>query len=395
MSSYQDALILGDFNIPWNIIDNMDTISLMELAELYGLKQHVCMSTHTSGNMLDLMFSTSDSRLIISKPRSSYFISDHCFIAVDISIYQPTVTKKKIMYRKLKGIDNQSFRKSLSVISEKVLAVGNINEAIDLYNNSLKTALDQHAPVQEKIVTLREKVVPWFTKDLEKLKMQLRNLEHVAFRLRNEEFWKEYKHVRATYVKCIKWSKWNYINDCIQEAKGDSSKLFSFVNKLVGKSKQQIYPDGEEQCVADSFAEFFFSKIEKIRDGFEKNCKFVPTEVNCASFDFDMEVTQEEVRAIIRKSKAMTCRNDPVPSYLVKHNNDVLLPVITHIVNLSLRGGVFPDCLKMAIISPLLKKKCLDIIPSNFRPVSNLTYISKIIEKAAAGFFNAHMEREV
>ena len=132
MSSYQDVLILGDFNIPWNIIDNMDTISLMELAELYGLKQHVCMSTHTSGNMLDLMFSTSDSRLKLSKERASYFISDHCFIDVDISIYQPTVTKKKIMYRKLKGIDNQSFRKSLSVISEKVLAVGNINEAIEL-----------------------------------------------------------------------------------------------------------------------------------------------------------------------------------------------------------------------------------------------------------------------
>ena len=66
--------------------------------------------------------------------------------------------------------------------------------------------------------------------------------------------------------------------------------------------------------MADSFAEFFFSKIEKIRDGFEKNCKFVPTEVNCASFDFDIEVIQEEVRAIIRKSKATTSRNNPVPS---------------------------------------------------------------------------------
>ena len=86
MSSYQDVLILGDFNIPWNIIDNMDTISLMELAELYGLKQHVCMSTHTSGNMLDLMFSTLDSRLKLSKPRSSYFISDHCFIAGYLNI---------------------------------------------------------------------------------------------------------------------------------------------------------------------------------------------------------------------------------------------------------------------------------------------------------------------
>ena len=217
--------------------------------------------------------------------------------------------------------------------------------------------------------------------------MQLRKLEHVAFRLRNEEFWKEYKHVRAAYVKCIKWAKWNYINDCIQEAKGDSSKVFSFVNKLVGKSKQQIYPVWLIHLLS-------FSSVRLKKSGTVlRKIVNLPTGVNCASFDLDIEVTQEEVRAIIRKSKA-TCRNDPVPSYLVKEN-DVLLPAITHIVNLSLRSGVFPDCLKMAIISPLLKKKGLDIIPSNFRPVSNLTYISKIIEKAAAGFFNAHMEREV
>ena len=63
-------------------------------------------------------------------------------------------------------------------------------------------------------------------------------------------------------------------------------------------------------------------------------------------------------------------------------------------MNLSLRSGFFPDCLKSAVIKPLLKKKGLELVISNFRPVSNLTFISKLIEKCVAKYFNSHMEDE-
>ena len=59
-----------------------------------------------------------------------------------------------------------------------------------------------------------------------------------------------------------------------------------------------------------------------------------------------------------------------------------MLPVITTTINKSLQNGNFPNCWKEALVLPLLKKQGLDITFKNFRPVSNLPFISKVTEKA-------------
>ena len=71
-----------------------------------------------------------------------------------------------------------------------------------------------------------------------------------------------------------------------------------------------------------------------------------------------------------------------MPSTLVSKCED-LLPVLTKIVNNSLQPGCFPEIWKEALVFPLLKKSSLDVIFKNFRPVSNLSVVSKLIERAA------------
>ena len=74
-----------------------------------------------------------------------------------------------------------------------------------------------------------------------------------------------------------------------------------------------------------------------------------------------------------------SCVLDPLPTQLLKTNVDILSPVITRIVNLSLTTGKFPSSQKSAIITPLLKKATLDPESlKNYRPVSNLTFVSKL-----------------
>ena len=68
-----------------------------------------------------------------------------------------------------------------------------------------------------------------------------------------------------------------------------------------------------------------------------------------------------------------------------------LLPAITKIINLSLTSGQFAEEWKCALINPLLKKLGLDLLFSNYRPVSNLQYISKLTEKAVFNQMHAHM----
>ena len=71
---------------------------------------------------------------------------------------------------------------------------------------------------------------------------------------------------------------------------------------------------------------------------------------------------------------------------------EVLAPSITRMVNLSIRHAYVPDDWKSAIVKPLLKKSGLELTYKNFRPVSNLPFISKIVEKAVLSQLFKHCE---
>ena len=72
--------------------------------------------------------------------------------------------------------------------------------------------------------------------------------------------------------------------------------------------------------------------------------------------------------------------------------NNILVPTITNIVNLSLTTGQFHPTLKESIISPLLKKPTLDKEElSSYRPISNLSLISKIIERVVKSGLTDHL----
>ena len=88
-----------------------------------------------------------------------------------------------------------------------------------------------------------------------------------------------------------------------------------------------------------------------------------------------------------------SCELDPILTDLLKHILPCILELITDIVNLSLDNGMFSDTLKVALVKPLLKKANLDLIDNNFRPVSNLAYVSKLAECAATSQLIGHIDR--
>ena len=105
------------------------------------------------------------------------------------------------------------------------------------------------------------------------------------------------------------------------------------------------------------------------------------------------EVSQEEVKVFACKPSSKSCVLDPLPAMVLKGCFSVLLPTITKFVNLSLSTGRMPNALKVAALSPSLKKPDADFKQfSNFRPISNLTLISKIIEKAVAEQLTDHVK---
>ncbi len=106
------------------------------------------------------------------------------------------------------------------------------------------------------------------------------------------------------------------------------------------------------------------------------------------------DIPQQEVENIIRKMKPFTCALDPFPTSLVKSNVCVISPLITKVINHSLQAGHVPSTLKTAVIRPLLKKSTLDPEDfDNYRPISNLPFLSKVLEKVFAAQLLVHLKQ--
>ena len=101
--------------------------------------------------------------------------------------------------------------------------------------------------------------------------------------------------------------------------------------------------------------------------------------------------SDDEVSAIVKKSPTNTCEADPIPTILLKDILPNILPLLREIVNKSLQTDTFLEDLKVALVRPLLKKTNLDLVEKNYRPVSNLQYIGKLIERAVNIQLNDHI----
>jgi hypothetical protein len=102
-------------------------------------------------------------------------------------------------------------------------------------------------------------------------------------------------------------------------------------------------------------------------------------------------VSPNSVKAIIVSSPTKSCSLDPLATWLLKKVLHVLVNPITKIINFSLSSGAFPPKMKHPLVTPLLKKPSLDPDElSNYRPVSNLSYILKLIERVVAAQMHEH-----
>ena len=154
----------------------------------------------------------------------------------------------------------------------------------------------------------------------------------------------------------------------------------------MGKKSTQTPSFASGQALAETFNEFFIEKIRKIKCNQDlNNSVFIPDAEPKAISSLEQfdPFAKEEIKAIIMKLSNASCELDPIPIKLLKLCIDSLLDPITCIVNMSLRHGSFPKSLKHALVRPTLKKHTLDPDTlKNYRPVSNLPTLSKVIEKA-------------
>ena len=87
-----------------------------------------------------------------------------------------------------------------------------------------------------------------------------------------------------------------------------------------------------------------------------------------------------------------TCKSDAIPPEVLKGVLPFIITPLMTLINLSLQEGVFAESWKMAIICPLIKMLGLELVYPNYRPVSNLLFLSKVVEKCMLKQFIIHCD---
>ena len=100
---------------------------------------------------------------------------------------------------------------------------------------------------------------------------------------------------------------------------------------------------------------------------------------NCRSF-YLFPVTHDEILKIISNLKLTSTGTDTIPVRLFKSIKHLISDPLIKIINVSFSKGIFPECFKLAKITPVFKKNDRKYV-SNYRPISCLPYISKIFER--------------
>ena len=176
-----------------------------------------------------------------------------------------------------------------------------------------------------------------------------------------------------------------------------SKELYKITNNILARTKQVHLPTMYPlSSLPEMFSNYFSDKIMIIRNELESHTiSALPAQtdsfsgITLSTFE---PVTEVMVKHVIMKSGPKTCSLDPIPTPLLLEILDCLLPSLTALINSSLSSGLFPQVFKSALIFPLLKKPSLD--PNelkNFRPISNLPFISKIIEKLVLVQISHHL----
>ena len=219
----------------------------------------------------------------------------------------------------------------------------------------------------------------------------------------------EYRVLRNRIKSKLKSEKFNFYNKKFAESQNDVKQLWKTSYQLLGQSndlspKKIIYKDSlvtSPILLAEAFNDIFISKVKKVKSEIVSNVNSSPTERLLHWLSkrqlpipvLDLKpITIEDLRRYVSKLKGGRRSGvDDVDSYSLKLAAPFIEDVLLHLINLTLINGSFAKCWKTQLVHPFYKKgdRCLG---ENYRPVSNIPEISKLVEYAVLEQLMKHFQ---
>ena len=215
-----------------------------------------------------------------------------------------------------------------------------------------------------------------------------------ALKSNTSEDWANYCRFRNRVTNEIRSARASYNKRLIEKSGGDHRSFWKRMKKILPGEKKVTSPNikindvvsSDKQCIANAFNKFFASAASKLMATVRSTCGHNHRDPNTSirqypPFNF-LEISEEFVLSQLRSLKSGKAVGlDRIPARLLKDSADIVVKPVTFIINTSLRTSKVPCDWKSARVIPLFKKGKADEM-DNYRPVSILPVLSKVLERA-------------
>ena len=377
-----DIVIQRDFNIHLDVESDAGTRRLDTILGSFCLWQMVNGPTHRVGHTLDVVLVRTDQSELVSTLVHPPVISDHSVVVTKFPVLKPQPVSYSATIRSWKHFDRSSFLSDLqssSICSPDDWMKKSVDELADIYYSTLSSLVDRHAP-WFVINKHYRPITPWFNDACRAQKRKARCLERVYRRTRSGEdrnCWIEQLRACQEFYRQVQNIYWQTLTS---DSSGNARKLWNTLSLVMGKEKTSPVQNGID---ADVFLKCFNDKISDIRSATSgSGTPSFSTFTGSQKLNSFPVLCVDDVRNLLARAANKSCGLDPAPTWLVEEYADQLAPFLVVFFNKSLSTGYFPNSFRIAEITPILKKSTLDpTIPGNYRPISNLQFISKVLER--------------
>ena len=390
----------GDLNCPGETTGLIDS-ALSDNLDACGLKQWVSGQTHDEGGLLDLVLTPAESSCVQNISRHIVGFSDHVMISANLSMKKTKPVKTRSTYRNFKKFDSMIFEREF-LMSEVILnPADNVDDYMNQLEYSIKLMLDKVVPVRVSTRRRGKKSSPWLSEAATESIRERRRLERIWTRTRKETDRAAYRTSCRSTNKLITDSRSVFYADQINESSGDQKRLWKKVKEILhpNSSNNRIPPEINGQPSCQALANHFVNKVrDTVSTIATKLSQITPVLFREEVYNGPVlkelrPVTFQEMMKAIAALPMKTSPLDLLPTNILKSCAGLMAPCLVRMVNMSFTSGIFPSCLKTAQVTALLKKPGLDPDNSaNYRPISNLKTVSKLMERLFLARLNPHLD---
>ena len=383
MADYQ-CIILGDLNYNYVMDESLYANPITYMSQMFGLTQLVTEPTRvtmSSSTLIDVILSTMPTSHV-STGVIQLTMSDHFMPYTIIACQSQKHIAKFITIRDFKCFNHASFISDIeqtftNFILDDLESI-DINNTWNRWKAMFEKVCSRHAPL--KTIKVKDRKNPWITTDIITAIYERDYLHKKAVKEKNYQLWDIYKLKRNQIVKMINNAQHVYYSKTVMHSKNKNRDMWKSLNDILNIKK---HSDALTDITADTFNTFFANVGKLLADKFYDDDEYhwnLPESIydfNIATID-DVFV-KSELSKLKDKSNLDVLNMD---ARLLKLSSRIVCVSLAKIINATFMTGILPDDWKCAKVTPIYKNKGSRDEASNYRPISVICHIAKIMEKA-------------